>query len=900
MYEEKKLIQSALAGDSRSFERLVEKYQATICAITFAATGRLETSEELAQETFLRAWKNLGQLKEFDKFRFWLCGITRNLIRDYLSDKSRQPIQSMDLTEVPTDKAAPSDHLISQEEEMILNQALMQIPEEYREPLVLFYRQQQSTKEVAESLDLNEATVRTRMHRGRQMLKDQVAAMVENTLAKSGPTKKFTKAVMVAIGTGLAATTAATAGAAAAGVSTTASGAATGLLTATVAKITAIAAAVILTAGVAIYSYNNSQEKTNVLQSAQQETLINANPQASVSMVPAIQEEIKPEPPAKPTPINPVTPEKQTETLPEKPQVRHPDWPRMGAPVQYYYFTLNEPRMVVSDSNTVAAKTEQLSMEENFGQKLWIKLPNQFRDENSDTILIDNGKERIEVDKVKKTVRRSTSLTAGNNPVYKDGRALNNIEVIQMANFFRRMQTPDADPNGIPELDITQVGNQDKGDTLVYKVVEKNANQPLFYDYKAYVDAATLLPEKCVIVHMDEDGSISDQQEYIFDFAPIPDSMFIYQSQSDEALLPPKLQPGFSGRVVDMMNNPVAGADVFVSYFPLYELKYLKGITDNKGCFEIKIPDKSPHVNVPVNLPIYYWAILPDNPHYFAWTALPREDGLDSDANNLIPGFGGNIISEREMMAGTRTKNGISTPCQIPSSMLKEPVIRDVLLVMQTSGKIYGVISDQNGYPIADAGIRVDFEAQTLNAGFAFLSFDKIKYSARSNQQGYYEVPGLPSLWKGCRFYVYPSASDFVSEYHSIEIAEPLVAKELNIKLHSQQVTVRGVLKDNCGVPLEKRTISISAPNISINGCSAQTDPNGCFIIPGCPDVPGLKLHAYLSRNNNSFTMELNNKLIEKEKYLSFRYYPDVEVEIAYVADQKDYYVEMTVTFPRL
>jgi RNA polymerase sigma factor (sigma-70 family) len=265
MSQEIKLLRASLQGDTAAFEQIILRYQAMVCAITYSATGRMDASEELAQETFLRAWQKLVQLQDLNKFRSWLCSIARNLIRDYLLHKSRQPIQSADLTQLPADKATPFDHLIKQEEEMILSHALMQIPEEFREPLVLYYRQEQSVKEVAESLDIPEATVRTRMHRGRQMLKDQVADMVEQTLAKSGPGKRFTKAVMVSIGAGLAATTAATAGVAAAGANTgSATGGASSVLAGIGIKTVTIAAAVFLIGtGVLVHSYWNSFNHTS-------------------------------------------------------------------------------------------------------------------------------------------------------------------------------------------------------------------------------------------------------------------------------------------------------------------------------------------------------------------------------------------------------------------------------------------------------------------------------------------------------------------------------------------------------------------------------------------------------------------------------------------------------------
>ena len=69
----------------------------------------------------------------------------------------------------------------------MLEQALMKIPAEYREPLVMYYRQEKSTREVAVGLELKESTVRTRLHRARKMLREEMAARLERTLERTAP-----------------------------------------------------------------------------------------------------------------------------------------------------------------------------------------------------------------------------------------------------------------------------------------------------------------------------------------------------------------------------------------------------------------------------------------------------------------------------------------------------------------------------------------------------------------------------------------------------------------------------------------------------------------------------------------------------------------------------------------
>ncbi len=196
-------LKASAKGDITAFEAIVKKYQSFICAITFSATGDVEKSEELAQEAFISAWKDLAQLKDLTKFQSWLGTITRNIIKNSFRSQKQDLISksaSMDqIEDVGTKDSGPVETAITKERQVIVRQALQQIPAKYREPLVLFYRQQQSVKEVAEQLQLSETVVRQRLSRGRKLLREQVAAMVEATISRTGPKKAFTTAVIASI-----------------------------------------------------------------------------------------------------------------------------------------------------------------------------------------------------------------------------------------------------------------------------------------------------------------------------------------------------------------------------------------------------------------------------------------------------------------------------------------------------------------------------------------------------------------------------------------------------------------------------------------------------------------------------------------------------------------------------
>ena len=198
------LVAQTRRGDGDAFGRIVARYQALICALAYNATGSLAQSEDLAQEAFVIAWKQLPALREPEKLRSWLCGIVRNLGRRARRGEKFEPV----LRAEPLETAAPSlaapepgplDQAISREEEAILWRQMEAIPETYREPLILFYRQHASIKQVALALELSEDAVRQRLTRGRRLLQEQVLAFVESALERSSPKPEFTQQVLAAL-----------------------------------------------------------------------------------------------------------------------------------------------------------------------------------------------------------------------------------------------------------------------------------------------------------------------------------------------------------------------------------------------------------------------------------------------------------------------------------------------------------------------------------------------------------------------------------------------------------------------------------------------------------------------------------------------------------------------------
>ncbi|MCX7016978.1 MAG: sigma-70 family RNA polymerase sigma factor [Candidatus Sumerlaeota bacterium] len=194
-------IRASRSGDKEAFGWIVSKYQGLVCSVTYSITGSVEQSEDLAQEAFLAAWQHLGELREIAKLPAWLCGIARNLAKSALRRRRRDPLHHAapveDIQAAPQQDIAES--LSRAEREALLWRTLEAIPEEYREPLILFHREEQSVRAVAEALGITEDAAKQRLSRGRKMLKAEVERVVEDSLRLTRPGAVLTVAILAAL-----------------------------------------------------------------------------------------------------------------------------------------------------------------------------------------------------------------------------------------------------------------------------------------------------------------------------------------------------------------------------------------------------------------------------------------------------------------------------------------------------------------------------------------------------------------------------------------------------------------------------------------------------------------------------------------------------------------------------
>ena len=199
------LVAACLEGDRQAFGRIVTRYQRLLCSLAYSSLGNLGESEDVAQEAFIEAWKKLGNLREPEKLKSWLCGILRFKVSHHRRKEARQPIRHAgELHEdgiLESNDEPIEDIAMKEEEQALLWQALETVPDTYRETLILYYREHRSVELVASELDLSEDAVKQRLSRGRKLLQEKMMHFVEGALSRSAPGQVFTAGVLAALAT---------------------------------------------------------------------------------------------------------------------------------------------------------------------------------------------------------------------------------------------------------------------------------------------------------------------------------------------------------------------------------------------------------------------------------------------------------------------------------------------------------------------------------------------------------------------------------------------------------------------------------------------------------------------------------------------------------------------------
>ena len=182
-FNDRELIKITLAGDQRGFERLTRRYQDRLFTSVLHEVGCPVIAEDIVQDTFVRAYLNLGNFRKESNFYTWLYRIAINARRTYYHRGRR--MKSLDSLGNESERIStanrdsPSRSLERTEECRQVRQALKRMDEHYRVVLVLREFDGFDYQTIAEILELKVGTVRSRLSRAREQLRQELAAYLE-------------------------------------------------------------------------------------------------------------------------------------------------------------------------------------------------------------------------------------------------------------------------------------------------------------------------------------------------------------------------------------------------------------------------------------------------------------------------------------------------------------------------------------------------------------------------------------------------------------------------------------------------------------------------------------------------------------------------------------------------
>lgn len=146
-----------LAGNANAFSRLVEKYQKPVFSLAFRLLGNRTVAEDVAQETFLRAYKCLGRFEQESQFSSWLFAIANNSCMDILRKrgfKTKVQLEEDILIRPVEDDENPAKIYETTEMHLTIQQAVKNLPPKYQLIVLMKYMNEMSYKEISEVLKI--------------------------------------------------------------------------------------------------------------------------------------------------------------------------------------------------------------------------------------------------------------------------------------------------------------------------------------------------------------------------------------------------------------------------------------------------------------------------------------------------------------------------------------------------------------------------------------------------------------------------------------------------------------------------------------------------------------------------------------------------------------------------
>jgi RNA polymerase sigma-70 factor, ECF subfamily len=183
MDSSEELIAAVRQGDENAFQLIFEQHHRFVFRFLYGMVGERRLAEELMQETFMQAYKNIGKVREEAKLLSWLCGIARHVALHSLRSRRGKNqwigIDDQEVAELKDAQLTPETRMLNTELRAVIHRALAALDEERRGVFILKVLQQMSYEEIAEVTGFSIPKLKTDLHRAKAQMRRLIRPYLE-------------------------------------------------------------------------------------------------------------------------------------------------------------------------------------------------------------------------------------------------------------------------------------------------------------------------------------------------------------------------------------------------------------------------------------------------------------------------------------------------------------------------------------------------------------------------------------------------------------------------------------------------------------------------------------------------------------------------------------------------